>query len=175
MAHLVFSCKYLNLWIISLLFCQFILPWATDQSTSIPCLKCVSDSQAITAPLPCTQSHLKSSKGQVIIRYSFTCVLNYMRWYDLIYLQLSQEGFFLFFASHHTTLHVNRKLGRVTDQWRALFFGRMQYCVSQPRKWVVQFSVTQADVLQQDSWGELHYSCCWLEPVLHIGVDEGRK
>lgn len=51
-------------------------------------------------------------------------------------------------------------------------FGLMQYCVPQPRKCVVQFSVTQADVLRQDSWGELHYSCCWLELVLHIGVDQ---
>lgn len=71
----------------------------------------------------------------------------------------------------------------LTVQWKALslffffffFFWGMQYGVYQPKHWVVHFSVTQADVLQQDSWEELHYSCCWLELVLHFGVDWGES
>lgn len=103
MAHLVFSCKYLNLRIISLLFCQFILPGAMDQSISIPCLKCASASHVITVPLSCRLFGLKRppSKLKAIIRYDAYCCLSYYISYGFIlfYFQQGHLGswVFLFF------------------------------------------------------------------------------
>lgn len=152
MAHLVFSCKYLNLWIISLLFCQFILPWATDQSISIPCLKCASDSQAITVPLSCRRVWFRINE---LNRLYFTChcVSNYIRWHDFIICNWTRKAiYFLFFIFFCITRPcVCEWEAQQSDRVKNSVFRWMQYCVSQPRKSVVQFSVTQADMLQQDS------------------------
>lgn len=92
--------------------------------------------------------------------------------FSICTLQTIRQYFFL----HHITQCCMWAAGPA--QWlisEELCFWANTVLCTQPRKWVVQLSVTQADVLQQDSWGELHYSCCWLKPVLHIGVDQGES
>lgn len=144
MTHLVFSCKYPNLWIISLLFWQFILPQPVDPSISILRLKCGADSAVIST----------------LFRFLKGLFVN-----DPIHV-IKPELLLLLFKYYFTGLSRPKTV--------LVFLHRMRCFDLQPRKWVVHFSVMQADAPQRDSCGGVHYSYCWLEPVLYIGV-HGRE